>query len=216
MIPEWMHAVQKIRSTGPSNRRVLNVMVFIRIGYEPVVIIICGSKFEGMQPLLRYFYPPTAGAKVGKEHTALCADEYQNCLKEAIPKLTMNDRRTSKAPVVLLQDVGTPHTAASTARFCADFKPRPIQLVQLPAHCPDLTPLDANLFGTVKGKWRTATTGKRMSWADKCKCALALLKQENPDAYIRAMPLRWRACQEMQGWHIEAKLLELQAKKGKR
>jgi hypothetical protein len=71
MVVEWMHAIEKVRSTGPPNRRVLNAMVFIRIGYDPVVCIVTGSKFEGMAPLPRYFYEASAGGKPGKQHTAL-------------------------------------------------------------------------------------------------------------------------------------------------
>lgn len=201
---------EKITSSGPQDRRKLNVIVYVRLGYLPVVITLTGSKYEGMEPLPEYYYPSTIEGQPGLQYKALSAIEYQATADEAIPKLTTRDSKREglrgRGPLWLLQDEGRPHTALSTTVWAAAYQARPLHLITLPTHSPDLTPMDANFFGTVKAQWNRERKAERLSWAESCNRALKILRNTDPAKYIKEMPLRWKACQDVRGGHIEARL----------
>lgn len=174
-----------------------------------------GTDFPSMQPLPAYYKPSREG-KEPEQYVRMSAIEYQAGIKEAVPLLTKRDGkreglRTSRT-LWLLQDEGRPHTALSTATFARNFQSRGLQLVTLPTHSPDLTPMDAGFFGTVKREWFRRVKRDRLDWDQSCLLALKLLRETNPDNYITEMPLRWQACEEVRGGHIEARLKELKKK----
>lgn len=189
------------------------MMVFIRLGYKPLVVILTGSDFEGMEALPAYYHDSPKPGHPPVKYVKFSAPEYQAGLDWAIPQLTIHDSLRgglrSSRPLALVQDEGTPHTARSTAAFCAKLGPRPLHLITLPSSSPDLTPMDAGFLGTVKGKWNRRAQRTKMPWAERCKLAIQLLEEEDPEKYIREMPLRWQACEEVRGGHIEAKLKQL-------
>ena len=79
----------------------------------------------------------------------------------------------------------------------------------MPVESPDLTPHDSGFLAEVKRKWHTVVDGSDMAWEQQCKLALQVISSSNPEPYIREMPLRWRACEEEKGQHIEQRLKQL-------
>ena len=96
-----------------------------------------------------------------------------------------------------------------------EFKPCTLNLTTLPTHSPDLTPLDTNMFGTVKAEWNRKSKAGRLDWAQSCELALQLLRDTNPDSYVEEMKLRWQACRDVGGGHVEARLKVLKKEKKK-
>jgi hypothetical protein len=41
--------------------------------------------------------------------------------------------------------------------------------------------------------------------------ALEIISTTSPDKYIKALPLRWQACINVEGWHIEQEYKMLKA-----
>jgi hypothetical protein len=166
-----------------------------------------------MEQLPAYYHDAPQRGKPPVKYVKFSAPEYQAGLAWAIPQLTIHDSRKgglrSSRPLVLVQDKDPAHIAHSTAAFCAKLAPRPLHLITLPTTSPDLTPMDAGFFGTVKGRWNRMAQKNKLPWAERCRLALKLLEEEDPEKYIREMPLRWQACEEVRGGHIEAKLKQL-------
>ena len=204
-IPELMHPLEKVRPSS-SNRRELNLMVFMRLGHPPVVITITGSDYPGMPPLQQYHHDDAKH----KLYVRLSSLEYIDCLKKAMPEiraghLTRGGLRSSR-PIVVCQDEATPHISALTAAFCANYSPAPIRLITLPTESPDLTPCDSCFFAVVKRNWQKLTREKSMSWQEKCRLALELTQNQDSDPFIKEVELRWLACQKAKGGHIEQEL----------
>lgn len=195
------------------------MIVFVRLGYWPVVIILTGSNYEGMEPVAEYTYTSTGKGHPVLQYKSMSAIEYQAAGDTAIPQLTTRDSNREglrgSGPLWLLQDEGRPHTAFSTTVWAAEYKARPLHLITLPTHSPDLTPMDAGFFGTVKTQWNRECKAERLSWAESCNRALKILRTTNPAKYIKEMPLRWNACQDVGGGHIEARLKVLKRQQPK-
>lgn len=191
-----------------AGRRSLTVMVFIRLGYPPLVITCTGSNYPDMPKIKQYRNPDS-----GKVYTSLGNIEYQAGIKQALTHLTSKDAKSSSLrpspAVVLLHDNDTAHTARRVAEFAAKQTAPRLLLRYLPPHSPDLTPHDSGFLAEVKREWHRLKDEGHMSWADLCKKAIELIQKTEPDNYIRAIPLRWRACVEEAGGHIEERLQQL-------
>lgn len=191
-----------------AGRRTLTLMVFMRLGYTPHVITCTGSHYPGMPKLKQFKYPDS-----GKLYTSLGNIEYRAGIEKALTHLTSKDAKArslrSGPPVVLLHDNDTAHTARKVAEFAAKQRAPRVLLRYLPPHSPDLTPHDSGFLAEVKREWHKLKDEGQLSWADLCNKAIELIQKTVPDNYIRAIPLRWRACAEEAGWHIEERLEQL-------
>lgn len=76
-------------------------------------------------------------------------------------------------------------------------------------HSPDLTAHNSGFIAELKRKWHTAVDGSDMPWAGQCELALEIIRNTDPEPYIREMPLRWKACELEKGQHIEQRLKQL-------
>lgn len=188
-----MPAVEKT-AVPAGSRRALKVAVFLRLGCKPVHVVLTGSKYDGMQALKEYAKGEDA------VHTGLTGQEYTDCLEKVMPQLK-NDRNGQRLPAVtyLLHDKATAHTARITKEHC---KHR-YQVIVLPTDSPDLTPCDTSFFGVLKGQLARAQQQDPKPWDQRCKLALEAIQNADADKHIRAMPLRWQACVNVDGWHIE-------------
>lgn len=212
----WIKEVQKPMEKKRTSkhkdmvgRRKHLVMVFIRLRYKPLSFICTGSYYIGMPPLKAYYYP--TGKK--QQYVDLNQFEYQDHIKAALPQLTSKDPLRAglrgSGELVLLHDEERAHMARSVAKFAQEQRPRRLRLVELPVESPDLTPHDSGFFAEVKRKWHTAVDGSGMAWEEQCHLALQLISSTNPEPYIKEIPLRWRACLEEKGQHIEQRLKQL-------
>lgn len=192
-IMELMPAVEKT-AVPAGSRRALKVAVFLRLGCKPVHVVLTGSKYDGMQALKEYAKGEDA------VHTGLTAQEYVDCLKKAMPELKKdrNGHRLPAAPY-LLHDKATAHTARFTQDYCKNM----YQVIVLPTDSPDLTPCDTSFFGVLKAQLARAQQQAPKPWDLRCKLALEAIQNADADKYIGAMPLRWQACVNVKGWHIE-------------
>lgn len=190
------------KGKAKAGRRKLSVMVFMRLGYAPVAIPFTGSDYPGMPALKQYKHPDSDVSYQG-----LGNQEYQDAITKALIQLTSKDGKSgtlrSGAPLVLLHDNDTAHTAQAVKRFVQKLKAPKLLLRYLPSHSPDLTPLDSSFLAEVKRKWHKAKAGGDQGWADLCQLALRLIRETNAEPYIKAVPLRWQACVDAQGGHIE-------------
>jgi hypothetical protein len=186
------------------DRRKLHVVVLLRLGCNPVFRITTGSSYEGMDTLRTY------NKNDGKPCKDLSGAEYVHCVESALGefKKTRDGKRLDPAKY-LLHDKAPQHTCHITK----DELPKHIQVLELPTDSPDLTPLDSNFFSAVKGRWQMETLRDSMPWAERCKLALNIIKTTNPDKHIQALPLRWKACINVEGWHIEQEYKMLKAAK---
>lgn len=198
-IMELMPALEKT-AVPASNRRALKVAVFLRLGCKPVHVMLSGSSYPGMQALKEYAKDEDA------VHTGLSGPEYVDCLKKALPELR-RDRNGRRLPPAkyLLHDKATSHTAKVTKEYCRDK----CQVIVLPTDSPDLTPCDTSFFGVLKTQLARGQQQDPKPWDQRCKLALEAIQNANPDKFIQAMPLRWQACVNAHGWHIEQEYKQL-------
>jgi hypothetical protein len=205
-IKELMDAPEK-SAVWPQNRRELRVVVLLRLGCAPVYGISSGSSYDGMQKL------PIYKKSDGEEYKALSAVEYVDLVSASLGKLdvTREGHRLSPAEH-LLHDKCTAHTA----KVAKDELSKRIHVMQLATDSPDLTPCDTSFFAAVKGRWQRELARQPRPWAESCQLALEIISTTNPDKYIMALPLRWQACINAEGWHIEQeyKLLKAAEKAG--
>jgi hypothetical protein len=184
------------------DRRELHVLVMLRLGCKPVYFLTTGSSYEGMQRLLTY------KKEDGREYKALSAAEYVDCVSSGQHMLDVTREGHPLLPAShLLHDKCTAHTAKVAKRELS----KRIQLVVLPTDSPDLTPCDTSFFAEVKGRWQRELARNPRSWAERCQLALDVISSTNPDKYIKALRLRWQACINVDGWHIEQEYKQLKA-----
>jgi hypothetical protein len=206
-IPQLMHQPER-NPVAKNKRREVRLCVFMMLGKPAHVVELTGTEYQGQQQLTRYTY-----VEKGKEHTytGFSAKEYKDCIKSAFDKFFPSQTgRGGPDTLVLIQDKSSSHTANLIKEYCAQRRPKSITLVTLPTESPDLTPCDSNFFGVVKKKWRMQTNDPNMSWDEKASKFVSIVKATSPDPYIKDMPLRWQACEQEQGYHIEHALVELQ------
>jgi hypothetical protein len=200
---ELMDPVEK-DAVWSHDRQQLHVVVLLRLGCDPVFRITTGSSYEGMEQLSSY------SKKDGKPYKELSGAEYVDCIKSALGELnrTREGKRLPPAKY-LLHDKAPQHTS----KIAKEGLPKYIQLQLLPTDSPDLTPCDTSFFAQVKGRWQMDVLRDSMPWAQRCKLAENLIKTTNPDKHIKALPLRWKACVNVEGWHIEQEYKMLKAAK---
>eukprot|EP00195_Chlamydomonas_chlamydogama_P017852 CAMPEP_0202896246 /NCGR_PEP_ID=MMETSP1392-20130828/5275_1 /ASSEMBLY_ACC=CAM_ASM_000868 /TAXON_ID=225041 /ORGANISM="Chlamydomonas chlamydogama, Strain SAG 11-48b" /LENGTH=105 /DNA_ID=CAMNT_0049581517 /DNA_START=71 /DNA_END=388 /DNA_ORIENTATION=- len=87
---------------------------------------------------------------------------------------------------LLVLDNNSPHRAAMAKQFC---KAEGIKLVYLPPYSPDLSPLDCNLFGVVKGQYDRLFPGATKDWNERSKLFVQLLKNAQAVPHVSG----WRA-----------------------
>jgi hypothetical protein len=200
-INELMDPPEK-SSVWAQERRELRVVVLLRLGCTPVYRITSGSSWEGMDKLVTYL------KKDGTEYKVLSGAEYVDCVKSGLGELNVTrDGNQLRPPEHLLHDKAPQHTAKVVKQELSKH----IQLVLLPTDSPDLTPCDSNFFGEVKARWQRELARDPRSWAESCKLALNIITEADPDKHIKALPLRWKACRNAEGWHIEQEYKKLKA-----
>ena len=211
-IPEIQKAIVKKQTSKHKDnvgRRKLMVIIFIRLGYGPLPMILSGSDFPGMPPLRTYHYE--TGDK--RAYVDFNQFEYIDCLKAAIPQLTAQDPKRAglrgAEDIMILQDEERAHTARRVAAWAEQQRPRRLKLITLPLHSPDLTPHDSGFIAECKRKWHVQVDGTDMPWSQQCELALEIIRNVDPEPYIKQMPLRWKACQLEKGAHIEQRLKQL-------
>jgi hypothetical protein len=115
----------------------------------------------------------------------------------------------SMSHIGLLHDRHPAHTSRVFSTYT-----RKIQLKTqlLPPCSPDLTPMDSGFFGTVKGRVQAEVRQQRLTWENACQRMEEVLNSEPSLKYIEDLPLRWQACINVKGWHIEHELHRLKQK----
>jgi hypothetical protein len=186
------------------DRHDLHVVVLLRLGCHPVYRITTGSSYEGMHRLRTY-------KKIdGTPYKELSAVEYVDCVISGLKELNMTrEGRQLPSAQYLLEDKAPQHTA----KIAKEELSKHIRLLVLPTDSPDLTPCDSNFFSAVKGRWQREVEGNPQPWAGRCKLAQNIIETTNPDKHIQALPLRWQACVNVEGWHIEQEYKMLKAAK---
>jgi hypothetical protein len=200
---ELMDPVEK-SAVWSQDRQQLHVVVLLRLGCTPVFRITTGSSYEGMKKL------PSYSKDDGTPYKVLGGQEYVECVVSALGEFKRTrDGTRLDPPKYILHDKAPQHTCNHTKVEL----PKYIQVLKLPTDSPDLTPCDTNFFSAVKGRWQMETLRDPMPWAGRCKLAQNIIKTTNPDKHIQALPLRWKACINVEGWHIEQEYKMLKAAK---
>ncbi len=180
------------------------MVVLLRLGCDPVYRITTGSSYEGMEKLRTYKRTD------GRPYKELSGKEYADCVESALGELNMTREGKPLPPAkYLLHDKATIHRSHIAKQQLS----KRIQLKLLPTDSPDLTPCDSNFFAAVKGRRQQGVQHDPMVWAERCKLAEKLIKTTNPDKHIQALPLRWQACVNVDGWYIEQEYKMLKAAK---
>jgi hypothetical protein len=193
LIKELMDPPEK-SAVWQRNRRELRVAVLLRVGCKPVYRLITGSSYEGMQKL------PTYKTAAGVEYKGLSALEYVDLVKPCLQELKWASDGSELPPAkYFLHDKCPVHTALHARKELSKH----IQVLQLPTDSPDLTPCDTSFFAAVKGRWQKGQARQPMPWAERCTLALNIISTTPFDKYITALPMRWQACINAEGWHIE-------------
>jgi hypothetical protein len=112
----------------------------------------------------------------------------------------------SMAKVVLLHDRHPAHTSSLFSAYAHKIK---LTTKLLPPCSPDLTPLDSGFFGTIKTRVESEVRREGLTWDVACERMETKLKTEPSLNYIADLPLRWQACVNVKGWHIEPELHRL-------
>lgn len=184
------------------NRRELHVVVLLRLGCTPVLRVTSGSSYEGMGKLDTYY------KEDGTEYKVLSGAEYADCVESALRELNKTCDGGRLAPAkYLLHDKAPQHTVNKAKQQLSKH----LQVMLLPTDSPDLTPCDSNFFAEVKGRWQREVASNPMPWEERCKLAQKIIKTTNPDKHIKALPMRWKACVNVEGWHIEQEYKMLKA-----
>jgi hypothetical protein len=203
---ELMDPVEK-SAVWSQDRQALHVVVLLRLGCHPVFRITTGSSYAGMKELRSYY------KNNGKPYQVLGGQGYVDCVVSALGEFKRTRDGVQLQPAkYLLHDKAPQHKCKVTKKEL----PKHIQVLQLPTDSPDLTPCGSNVFSAVKGRWQMDVLRDSMAWAERCKVALNIQKRTNPDKHIQALPLRWQACINVEGWHIDQEYKMLKAaKKGR-
>jgi hypothetical protein len=176
----------------------LKVAVLLRMGCKPVVLPVTGTKNATVSPEGKWMKPN------GERYDALGATEYEWVIKRAIKRLQpphagVSGNTRASAVKVLLHDRDSSHTNSLVKESAAEMG---LTIVTMPTHCPDLTPLDATFFGTVKREWRLGCYRKHLPWSERCDLFLKLLEEQDVDAHLNGWVKRLDACIAADGGHI--------------
>lgn len=178
--------------------------VFIRKGKDTFIKLVSGSNFPGAAINKQY-----RDGK-GNIHKTLSGEEYRDITKELMRGQGIFEGKgvstRSSSACNLLHDRDTTHTSGFFKRYAEGCR---LTVVLLSPCSPDLNPLDGGFLGTVKTKLRRAVRSRRLSWQATCEEMERLLREEDSSAYIDELPLRWQACVNAKGWHIERELRHL-------
>jgi hypothetical protein len=205
-IPQLMHQPER-SPVAKKHRKEVRLFVALMKGKKPFVRELTGTQYQGQEQLKTYWH---IVKKKRKQYTGLSSQEYTDCIKAAFDNFfPSRTGRGVPSHLVLIHDKCTSHLAKDVQRYCAQRSPKPIELVTIPTESPDLTPCDSAFFAVAKRRWRQLTNYKDMPWDERAKKFVKCVKDTVPDPFIDEMPLRWQACEQEQGYHIEEALREL-------
>jgi hypothetical protein len=205
-IPQLMHQPER-NPVAKNRRKEVRLFVALMKGKTPFVKELTGTQYHGQQQLKTYWH---IVKKKRQQYTGFSSQEYIDCIDEAFRNFFPS--RTGHgvpSPLVLIQDKCTSHLAKDVQRYCAQRHPQSIETVTIPTESPDLTPCDSAFFAVAKRRWRQHTNNKDMTWDERANSFVKCVKDTVPDSFIDEIPLRWKACEQEQGYHIEAALREL-------
>lgn len=202
-IPQLMDPPER-DPVAKKKRKEVRLCVFMKLG-EPVhVVELNGTQYEGQQQLKTYTHMDKGEEK---QYTTLSGKEYIDCIKSAFAKFYPSRTGRGNPPTLaLIHDKCSAHTANEVKHYCSSRRPNPITLAVIPTESPDLSPCDSSFFAVVKRDWHKQTRHQDMTWDEKAKLFVSIVKSCNPDPFLKEMPLRWQACQQERGYHIEAAL----------
>jgi hypothetical protein len=198
-------------SDGPT--KVIRVLVALRIGFPPVVIMLTGTECRAFNPKKVYVHAKDDAARKKKWHagdpmSGLGAEEYIDVLDEALQLLGYKGGPSTRSqPVVVWQDKSPAHTAGVVPEW---LESKGLEEVRLPTCSPDLDPLDYGVFGAAKAHMNRWQWEQHLPWDDCCDKFLNYLRKlDSVEAVLQEVPLRLEACIKANGNHFDAALHEL-------
>lgn len=114
----------------------------------------------------------------GKEHASLTAAEMVKQLEQHL--LPAIPRRHSRPPI-LMMDLDSAHYSKLTRKFC---EAQGIHATYLPAHSPDLSPLDSHMFGVARNRYQREHPTPDASWSIRSRRFLEILRDVDSLAHI--------------------------------
>jgi len=198
--PPHLHILGKTpkvqRKYTPRAGRSLKVLGFICQGRVAKIKIASCSKFDGFVPQKQY------SKDDGTLHTGLCANEYQDAAVECVINPGKRPTRAATGKAVLVHDHDPSHSRVVEKTLASHN----VTVLQMPKRSPDLSPLDSGYWGTAKTKLHKKAFKEHLTWHERCKLFIEILKQTPHDKFIQEIPLRLQACIAANGWHIEEEL----------
>lgn len=184
--------LERSSTSNRSHRGSLHVAVFLRMGCQPVVLPLSGTKDAGVEPSKDYSPLTKLGMEEYKDNVEPAFAELGNLHGEGV--------RTRGQARVLLHDRDPSHKGWVPKQWAEQ---KGIKVVLLPEASPDLTPLDASFFGSVHTRWRKECLEKKLGWPDRALLFKQLLEETDPDRHIQHWLRAVRACVQERGGHVE-------------
>jgi hypothetical protein len=164
-------------------------MVFVRLGQPNIVVPLATSTMDDGPA--HYYTDDT-----GKEHHGLTAKELVQVVKKHLLPAIRRSRCTKPSLII---DQHSAHKSLLFREFCRSSG---INLVLLPPHSPDLSPLDCHLFGAVRHQHEQKWTLGRGAWKERSKGLIKLLEMQDSKPHIMAWQRQLEAVLFNQGCRI--------------
>ena len=182
----------------------VDAMVTVNVNHHPnIVVPLSTSNYPGFEPEVHYYKDD------GSEHTGLCGEEG---IAVVTKLLHSGMHATIDAHAVLVLDRGPAYTSNIFQDFC---KRNYVDLLFLPSHSPDLSPLDSNLFGVAKQRYEAAYS-QGDEWGARAHGFITILEETDSAPHISRWQQRVEAVVEANGYHIEELLAEAKRKEKKK
>lgn len=181
--------VSKPNTSGQHKVKV-DAMVFVHLKQPNIVVPLATSNMGEGPP---GHYKDTAG----KTHYGMCGQELVQVLKD---HLIPNIKRARGRSTYLVIDQHSAHRSVIARDFC---HANGIELVLLPAHSPDLSPLDSHLFAEVKNRHDRLWPAASGPWCSRSTGLIELLLKENAEAHIMCWPRKLQAVLAANGHRLD-------------
>lgn len=187
----------------------ISAIVFLNSKGKVFVKLLTGSKGVDSSTKLAALMPSKVYmTRDGKPATRMTAEEYIDCVKEAVAYFD-DSPRTQRglaawmAGLRLVHDRSTCHQRTDITVVHSSKATCVLPVIVAPPRSPDLMPLDYGVFGTAKTKLLNQVS-QQDAWVDRTEMFVKLLQDTDVKNIIAAYPKRLAKCAETNGGRVES------------